>query len=281
MEANNLQLLGEFYRHKRESLNPQDFGLSKSRRSRTPGLRREDVAYLSGISAVWYSKIERGKVQGISFMTLQTLNQTLKLSAPEIDYVQQLLYQDKTQELLPPCMEKSPRAQRVVDLLCPLPAVIMNSYLDIIYANRAFTALCGVDVNALPAAERNHIYLTIKSKPWQQYLNLTSREKIRAKMQKYAAVLRRNQAARPNDPRMKQLIDYLSSLSPLFIEAWQENQVANVERYSLFHHQALQETLPFSTQILAMTSANIVVYHPKKDSDYAKLVALNTRATTP
>ncbi|WP_425314040.1 helix-turn-helix domain-containing protein [Shewanella dokdonensis] len=64
--VDNQRLIGEFLRAKREQIAPAMVGLPQPKRSRTRGLRREDVAELSGISTVWYSKIERGQAAGIS-----------------------------------------------------------------------------------------------------------------------------------------------------------------------------------------------------------------------
>jgi len=60
VQTENLKLLGDFLRVKRDLIQPESIGLSKAIRSRAKGLRREDVAYKAGISTVWYSQIERG-----------------------------------------------------------------------------------------------------------------------------------------------------------------------------------------------------------------------------
>lgn len=66
MQDENLKLLGDFLRAKRANIQLEAIGLSKPLRSRSKGLRREDVAYKAGISTVWYSQIERGQALGIS-----------------------------------------------------------------------------------------------------------------------------------------------------------------------------------------------------------------------
>jgi transcriptional regulator with XRE-family HTH domain len=85
--ASRSRLLGEFLRARRESLRPQDLGLPQRSRRRTPGLRREEVAQLCGISPTWYTWIEQGRTAAISATTLVALAQGLHLSQAERAYL--------------------------------------------------------------------------------------------------------------------------------------------------------------------------------------------------
>jgi transcriptional regulator with XRE-family HTH domain len=80
-------LLGEFLRARREALRPQDLGLPQRVRRRTPGLRREEVAQLCGISPTWYTWIEQGRTASISPATLVALAQGLHLTDAERVYL--------------------------------------------------------------------------------------------------------------------------------------------------------------------------------------------------
>jgi len=80
-------LLGEFLRTRRESLRPLELGLPQRNRRRTPGLRREEVAQLCGISPTWYTWIEQGRTTAISAATLVALSQGLQLNPAERAYL--------------------------------------------------------------------------------------------------------------------------------------------------------------------------------------------------
>jgi len=279
MNTNNFQLLGAFYRRKRESLLPEELGLPKAaRRSRTPGLRREDVAYLTGVSSVWYSKIERGKVQGMSTTTIESLNHVLCLTTDEMEYVHRLLQSDNTVISLPPCMRLTPYSKRVLDLLNPLPALVLNDYLDIIYANQAFALMCGININQLPVEQRNYIYLTLTNSAWCEYLNVTNTPSLFQLLIRLAGVLRSNQASLPNDQRMDDLIDKLLTLSPQFTKAWQQNTVQKSQLEQQLQHAGLKQTISFTKQILhngsGESSGKINIYHPSHECDYERLLAI-------
>src|SRR5690606_31636842 len=72
--------LGEYLRARREQLRPEDFGLPPGQRRRTPGLRREEVAQLCGISVTWLTWIEQGRTTAISVPTLAAIARGLRFS---------------------------------------------------------------------------------------------------------------------------------------------------------------------------------------------------------
>src|SRR3546814_4404150 len=77
------QRLGAFLKAHRIRLVPQEVGLSATGRRRTPGLRREEVAQLAGISATWYVRIEQGREVAASAATLDRIARALRLAAAE------------------------------------------------------------------------------------------------------------------------------------------------------------------------------------------------------
>src|SRR5258708_30398495 len=84
------RVLGDFLRAHRARLTPASLGLSDGERRRTPGLRREEVAQLCGLSATWYSWIEQGRDVSVSPPALARLARTLQLSAAERPYLFEL-----------------------------------------------------------------------------------------------------------------------------------------------------------------------------------------------
>ena len=84
------QTLGQFLRARRDRSRPEDFALSGGHRRRAPGLRREEVAVLCGISPTWYTWIEQGRTSAISVETLGALARGLRLSQAERTYLFEL-----------------------------------------------------------------------------------------------------------------------------------------------------------------------------------------------
>src|SRR5579871_5395201 len=82
--------LGDFLRSRRERLTPAELGLPDSRRRRTPGLRREEVAELAGIGVDWYVRLEQGRAVRPSVATLDALAQALRLDPAERSHLRLL-----------------------------------------------------------------------------------------------------------------------------------------------------------------------------------------------
>src|SRR6516164_8891549 len=90
--------LSEFLKSCRARLSPSTVGLPSAGRRRTPGLRREDVAALAGLSATWYTWLEQGRDVRASDRVLESLSRTLRMSPEERDYLF-LLAQNRTPPL--------------------------------------------------------------------------------------------------------------------------------------------------------------------------------------
>lgn len=104
--------LGEFLRQKRNSIAPESIGLGKPVRSRTPGLRREDVADLAQISTVWYAKLERGKAERVSRQVLVAIARAMQCDDSEIRYLLQLAGHHEWQPKTETCTRLSQMSQR-------------------------------------------------------------------------------------------------------------------------------------------------------------------------
>src|ERR1700742_3054819 len=82
--------LGDFLRSRRQRLRPESVGLPATRRRRTPGLRREEVAELAGIGVDWYVRLEQGRDVNPSLMTIDALARALKLGKSEHGHLRTL-----------------------------------------------------------------------------------------------------------------------------------------------------------------------------------------------
>jgi transcriptional regulator with XRE-family HTH domain len=122
--------LGQFLRARRDRLQPEDFGLPGGHRRRAPGLRREEVATLCGISPTWYTWIEQGRTSAISVETLGALARGLRLSQAERSYLFALA---SRADPSPPSPEQAD-PHRLADLLAAIntPAYVLDRHWDAI-----------------------------------------------------------------------------------------------------------------------------------------------------
>lgn len=127
--------LNEFLRSCRARLAPSEVGLPERRRRRTPGLRREDVAALAGLSVTWYTWLEQGRDIQVSADVLERISDTLRLSTTEREYLFALV-----QKRPPPLRGWvgegiSPAIRRMLDSL-NMPAIVMTARWDVVAWNR-------------------------------------------------------------------------------------------------------------------------------------------------
>ncbi|WP_018547060.1 helix-turn-helix transcriptional regulator [Streptomyces sp. LaPpAH-108] len=128
--------LSEFLRSRRERLTPGEVGLPPTGRRRTPGLRREELALLAGISATWYTYLEQGRKIRASEQVLNALAVALRLDRPERDHLLQLAGHTPATE----AEEREPltaEAGAVPLLLQPNPAYIIGGNYDVLSHNQA------------------------------------------------------------------------------------------------------------------------------------------------
>jgi transcriptional regulator with XRE-family HTH domain len=132
VEEGSRPSLGEFLRARRDRLRPEDFGLAHGRR-RAPGLRREEVAQLCGISPTWYTWIEQGRTTAVSVETLSAIAAGLRLSRAERAYLFEL---SARADPAPPLPEDSDSLQ-LSELVRAVrtPAYILDRHWDAIAWN--------------------------------------------------------------------------------------------------------------------------------------------------
>ena len=90
MVAPRANALGDYLRARRDQLRPDDVGLVPGARRRVPGLRREEVATLAGISSAYYLRLEQGHDTRPSGQVVAALAQALRLDRKATEYLQQL-----------------------------------------------------------------------------------------------------------------------------------------------------------------------------------------------
>ena len=145
--------LGSFLKDRRTKLDPAAFGLSSKRR-RTPGLRREEVAQRAQISPTWYTWLEQGRGGAPSAQVLDRLARVLMLTDVEREHLFLLGLGRPPEARYQKSVSVTPRLQRVLDALEPSPALIRTATWDVVAWNRAAAAML-IDYGSLPPEQRN------------------------------------------------------------------------------------------------------------------------------
>jgi transcriptional regulator with XRE-family HTH domain len=213
------QELAAFLRTRRERLDSQDFGLPARRQARrTPGLRREEVAELAGVSTDYIVRLEQARGLRPSADVVEALARALRLTPDERAYLFGLAQQrprgaDKLATTAAP-----PLAQLVADL-SPLPAMLMNHRYDILAWNSEMARLL-LDFDTLPPSQRNAMWLCLMHPEIREFY--VDRERV---VREGIAHLRAAWAAHPEDQALTDLIAECITRDEEFARLWAERDV--------------------------------------------------------
>lgn len=213
--------LADFLRRARARLAPSDVGLTDGARRRTPGLRREEVAQLAGMSVDYYTRMEQSRGPRPSRQMLTSLARALRLTEDERDHLFHLTGEE------PPRQEATsthvrPGLLLVLDRLHDTPAMVVTDYGEVLAQNALSRALSG-DALARPPRGRNMIRRFFLDPAAQELFPPEDRPE-RAREQ--VAGLRAVASARPTDPEPASLVAELRAASEEFARIWDEHEVA-------------------------------------------------------
>lgn len=210
--------LAAFLRHRREHITPEQVGLPRGTRRRTPGLRREEVAHLSAVGVTWYTWLEQARDIQVSVQVLDALARTLLLDPSERAHLFQLAGSaDPTPATQ--CPSVTPAVRLLIEQMAPIPACVQNSRYDILAYNRTYGLLL-CDMDAVPPEDRNGLVLCYTNQEWAE--SIVHLEETRRLM---AARLRAAMANHLAEPAWKMLLKRLRTESPEFREAWDRHEV--------------------------------------------------------
>ncbi|GGR74341.1 XRE family transcriptional regulator [Nocardioides luteus] len=148
--------LADFLRRRREALRPQDVGLIAGPRRRTPGLRREEVATLTGMSTDYYVRLEQQRGPQPSDQMLAALARALRLTVDERDHLYRLAGHNAPRRTVEDG-HVAPALLRVLDRLEDTPALILSALNETLVANRLATTIFG-DRTGLTGLDRSEAY---------------------------------------------------------------------------------------------------------------------------
>jgi transcriptional regulator with XRE-family HTH domain len=263
--------LGAFLRTRRAALRPDDVGLPHGvNHRRTPGLRREELAQLAGISVSWYTRLEQGKDVQFSAKAAARLAEALQLTAAQREYLLTLAREDPFGAQPAPTETVSATLRDVLDAQGDNPAYLIDARLNLLSWNQAAIRVFGFaeDLAAAPAEERNLLWLifTDDARTW-----LVDRKR-HAKL--LLAQFRDASRHLVNDPWLGQFVERLTQRSPEFAQWWHQHDVERVqETEKVIDHPAVGQLALRQTVLQILDDRHapyLILYTPAPDTDTAE-----------
>lgn len=267
--------LGRFLRARREEITPAEVGLTTGPGiRRTPGLRREELATLAGVSIDYYTRLERGKETRPSPQVVDALARALRLGEAERDHLRDLAAsaaRRSTDAPKAPSRTLPPGIEQILERLRPNPAYVMSRSLDVLASNPGGMRLLP-GIEDWPAKKRNvarylflHPDATTVLLDWDNHVRGC------------VASLRTLAGTEPDAPDLQSLVGELSVKSPAFAKLWDRYEVrGHATGSKSFHHPLIGDiTLGYQAFDLAGAGGmRMVVYYAEPGSPEADALAL-------
>ncbi|MBO0681030.1 helix-turn-helix domain-containing protein [Mycolicibacterium sp. S2-37] len=240
--------LAEFLSARRARLSPDDIGLSDNgARRRVPGLRREELARLAGVSVDYYTRLEQGRSRTASTDVLDALATALRLNDAERQHLHDLGRPRPAQRKRRPRPQAvDPATLRLLELLdqtCS-PAFVLGRRLDVLAHNRLAGALI-TEFRDLPAPARNQArFVFFDPHARELYADWTQVAKDTV------AMLRLDAGRNPHDEKLSALVGELSIHSPEFRAWWSDHDVERRTTGTKTYHHPLVGELTVRYQAL-------------------------------
>lgn len=262
--------LGDYLRTRRERIRPEDAGLPAGERRRVPGLRREEVALLAGISTEYYLRLEQGRDQHPSDQVLESLGRALQLDETEERYLRRLAHPPRPARRRAPRVESAGAGVSALIDQWGTPAQVQGRYLRTLAANPMAVALSpyfAPGVNTLRA-----LFLEAEMREFYRDWDATTAKGV--------AYLRSlvGDAGRDDDPRLIELVGELSLRSERFRTLWARLDVRHATSGLTLIRHPLVGDLDLRYEKFALAGAvgqMLVTYHAEPGSDsYERLQLL-------
>ncbi|MGW1889002.1 helix-turn-helix transcriptional regulator [Streptomyces sp. NPDC002004] len=268
--------LAAFLRSRRERISPEQVGLERGRRRRTPGLRREEVAQLSAVGVTWYTWLEQARDIQVSVQVLDALARTLLLDTSERAHLFNLAgAADPAPNTA--CPSVTPALRQLLEQLEPLPACIQNGRYDILAHNRTYGRLL-CDLDQVPSEDRNCMLLCFTNEQWRSTIVL-----LEETQRLMAAKFRAAMADHLSEPAWKVLLQRLQTASPEFCEAWERHEVVSARSKTKKFNNAHVGLLTLDHTDLWLGPVNgprMVTYAPSDEVSRERLEKLHALALT-
>ncbi|MGW2150048.1 helix-turn-helix transcriptional regulator [Nonomuraea bangladeshensis] len=219
----NRAQIRDFLATRRAKLTPEQVGLPAGGRRRVPGLRREEVAVLAGVSTEWYTRLEKGHIGGVSEEVLGAVAQALRLDQDERTYLFDLAHAARRAPARRRDVQVPPPVQWLLDSMTMSAAFVRNGRQDIVTCNALARALLAPVFDS-PATTRHgraniarYVFLDPGSRQffadWDEAAVVS------------AALLRAEAGRDPHDRALRDVVGELSTLSTEFRGQWAVHDV--------------------------------------------------------
>ena len=259
------QDLADFLRTRRMRLSPEQVGLIRGGRRRTPGLRREEVAQLANVGVSWYTLLEQGRDIHPSSEVLQSIADALQLTPDERQHLFLLADQQHLVDTHASDEQVSPALRRVLDALNPLPAYVIGRRWNFLAWNTT----------------AEHVLLLSRSVPpyaynavWRMFADPMSHHIYNPKWeqvaQKVLAEFRADSARSADEEWFKRLIADLQRVSPEFRAWWPHHDVRGRADARKDIEHPLVGCLMFehtTLQVPTLPELKIMIYTPLPETD--------------
>lgn len=270
-EMHRYKELADFLKTRRAKILPSQAGLSPGTRRRTPGLRREEVAQLAGVSITWYTWLEQGRHIRVSAQVLESLSKVLLLDKQERIHLYLLANQPLPSDIPEYQGTVSPVLQHVLDNLIFCPSLVTDQRWNVIAWNKAACLLFG-DFHQMNARERNIVWAMFTD---DKYKQLFVNWKLHAK--DLLGRFRPTCGQYIDDPWLAQFIYDLKNQSTEFRSWWPLHDIeSNSEKRKQLNHPVAGQ-LDFEVSnfdVSDNSGLKMIIHTPSPDSDTANKMKL-------
>lgn len=256
--------LADFLRRRREQLQPAEVGLLPGLRRRTPGLRRDEVALLAGMSTDYYTRLEQARGPRPSVQVLGALARALRFTDDERDYLFHLCghtapHRDGGDRHV------GPGLLYLLSKLEDAPAAVCSDLGEVLAQNRMHVLLVG-DQTGFAGLSRYVLWRWCTEPDAGRRFPEEDRDRL---IRKHVADLRATAARRPGDADVVELITRLRSVSSEFERMWTEHEVAVrlSDSKRIVHPRVGLMDMVCETLVTPNVAQKLLVYYPRPGSD--------------
>ncbi|GHH23012.1 transcriptional regulator [Streptomyces rubradiris] len=278
--------LGNFLRTRRARLRPEDVGLPDyGDRRRVPGLRREELALLAGVSSSYYTRLEQGRSMGPSPEVLGAIGRALHLDEAEQRYLHDLADRAKRRTAVhrPPAEHLDAATLDLLEAVGDVPALVSGRRGDVLAWNRTGHALFASHLDPAGPADpgnRPNLVRLIFLDPRTRALYADWPSKARAVVEN----LRMTAGRHPDDTLLTSLVDELTTRSAEFAAMWADHRVSPCDSAVYEMHHPLVGSLTVRQHSLRPPQdeeRHIVLAIAEPGSPSQAALRLLSRATVP
>lgn len=250
--------LAAFLRDRRGRIVPSDVGLPDTGRRRTPGLRRQEVAQLAGMSVEYYVRLEQARGPHPSTQVLSALARALMLTADERAYLFRVAGEEP-QPVRGPVRDVSLAIRHLLDSLTATPAYVLDAKYDVLAWNTMAAHFIG-DMATVTEPERN-IVMWMFRRP-DDDPSVAERTDANCMERNSVADLRAAYARYPGDPGINRMVTTLLGTSRRFARLWEERTVQERRGFRKRVEHPLVGRLEFECQVLHVpeTDQRVMLY---------------------